>query len=146
VLLDANQRIQRLIQFYNYAAPSGYVDPAPILKEIAALSGLDPSIVRPPQGKAPEPLNVSIRNSEDLMNPLMLALLMKTGQAPTPQELDAAKNLLLAAAVPPSMGGPTSPPAPPSGQAPLEPPVGSTPAWEMAPRINHRSSGSEVAE
>jgi hypothetical protein len=145
VLRDGNRRLQRLIQTYNFAAPSGYVEVEPILKEIIALSGLDPAIVRAPKGKAPEPLNVSIRNAEDLRDPVMLALLMATGQAPSPQHLEAAKALLAAAPLPAGMAaGAPGPPAEAPGPTPLEPPVGSEPAFQMAPRINHRSDGSEL--
>jgi hypothetical protein len=153
IRLDAQQRIQQLMQILDIAGKAPFVNPEPIIREIIELSGLDPAdVMVQPQPKGPEPLNVSIRNREDLNDPLMLALLMKTGQAPTPQELEAAKQLLIAASTPPA---PTAqlPEVDPLGDQlvipgaePLQAPVpfdDARPDWTLAPRINKRRSGGQ---
>jgi len=117
VLLDSNQRLKRLIDFLNFSAKSGWVDVAPILKEIATLSGLDPStVIRPPEPKPPAEPNISLRLTgvEDMMNPLALAFMIKSGQAPPPEMIDAAKKLIEQTVMPP--------PAPvPPGMPPILP-------------------------
>jgi hypothetical protein len=142
VLLDANQRIQRLTQFLNLTAKSGFVNVKPIVEELAALTGLDPAtVVIDPAPRQPDQLNVSIRNYEDVRDPIMLALLMKTGQAPSPQDLEAAKRLIQEA-------GPAPVPVP-GAEAPAAPSVGvgeAFPEWNTMSRINtRRDAGQEVA-
>jgi hypothetical protein len=150
VLLDSEQRIQRLLRVLNMVGKSGYVNPQPIIEEIITLSGLNPSeIVSPPKPKEPEPANLSLRitGAQDIMNPLMLAFLIKSGQAPSPTELDAAKALLIGAGQPPTPpqasqgpGGPGGPPPPPNGQGGA--PGGITEAsvadWNTPPRVTKR--------
>lgn len=113
VLLDANQKISRLDHFLNTYAKSGWVKIQPVLQEIAQLSGLDPNVViQPPEPKPPVEPNISLRLTgvEDLLNPLTLAFLMKSGQAPDVQLIEQAKTLIQQAVVPPQ---------PPPGQDPL---------------------------
>lgn len=148
VLLDANQRIDRLMKVLNMIAQSGYVNVKPIIAEIIELHGLDPAdIMIDPQPKpAPEP-NVSYRFSgvEDLTNPLVIAFLVKSGQAPSPQDLEAAKKILEAVNAPPMPpppplmpGGPPGampgPPAPPEGGPTTLP----RPDWGLAPKVAKR--------
>lgn len=137
VLLDVSQRIQRLTQFLNLTAKSGFVNVKPIVEELAALTGLDPAqVVVDPSPRPPDQLNVSIRNYEDVRDPIMLALLMKTGQAPSPQDLDAAKNLIASA-------GPA--PVPHEGESPAATvAVGDAfPEWNTMSRVNTRRSSEE---
>jgi hypothetical protein len=95
VRLDAEQRIEQLTKALNLTAQSGYVNPKAVIAEIWELSGVDPSkVVIDPQPKAPEPVKVSIGSAEDIINPVMLATLMRTGQAPGPQDIAAAIKLL----------------------------------------------------
>lgn len=148
VLIDANQRLERLVNFINFAAKSGWVDVAPVLKEIATLSGLDPNVViRPPQPKPPVEPNISLRlsGSEDLTNPLIYAMLLKSGQAPTSELIEQAKQAILQGLTPPPnapqgpMAGaqPMMSPAPP----PAPPKVGDAhPNWEAMSRINKRAN------
>ena len=151
VLLDSNQRLKRLVDFVNFTAKSGYLNLEPVLKEIATLSGLDPAVaIRPPQPKPPAEPNISLRISgaEDLMNPLMLALLMPSGQAPKPEMIEAAKKLIelsLMPSVAPQMQGPGVPPMmdggppPVDGSTPPPPAVGEdNPQWASMPRVNQR--------
>ena len=125
VLLDSNQRLQRLMQFINFTAKSGWVNIEPVLREIATLSGLDPAVViQPPQPKAPVEPNISLRltGTEDMMNPLTLGFLIKAGQAPDAETIQKAKKLIEAAVMPPPNAQPM---LGPNGQLL---PAGATPA------------------
>lgn len=114
VLLDSNQRLDRLMKFINFSAKSGWVDIAPVLKEIASLSGLDPNVViKPPQPKPPVEPNISLRltGMADAMTPLGLAFMIKSGQAPSPEMIDQAMQLIAKAVTPPPDAPPNMPPA-----------------------------------
>jgi hypothetical protein len=140
VLLDANQRIARLTQFLNLTAKSGFVNVKPIVEELALLTGLDPaSIVTDPAPRPPDQLNVSIRNYEDVRDPIMLALLMKTGQAPSPQDVAAAQQLIASA-------GPAPIPVDGASPASAGPPVAvgdAFPDWNSMSRVNTRRDAGE---
>lgn len=149
VLLDSNQRISRLNQFMDTYAKSGYVQIEPVLREIAILAGLDPNtVIKAPGPKPPDEPNISLRLSgtEDLMNPLTLAFLLKSGQAPSSDLIDQAKQLIQQAVVTPPdgtqmssgvqpVGGmpllPSGPGAPPPGGPP--PPGGVPPPGSVPP-------------
>lgn len=134
VLLDATQKLSRLSSFVNGFAKSGWVNIEPVLQEIAQLSGLDPNtVIRPPEPKPPVEPNVSIRLTgvEDLLNALSLAMLIKSGQAPSKEQIEQAKELIQQSVVPPpntnlqlqpGQPGPGMAPMLPQGQ-PLAPPV-----------------------
>jgi hypothetical protein len=145
VLLDSNQRLKRLLDFFNFTAKTGWVDMEPVLKEIATLSGLDPNVViRPPQPAPPAEPNISLRmtGTEDMMNPLMLAILMKSGQGPPPELIEQAKKLIEMSVMPPNQQGmvPGQPPVPPAPPEPAPPPVGAAnPEAGLMPKINQRS-------
>ena len=154
VLLDANQKIQRLTQFVNNYAKSGYVNLEPVMREIASLAGLDPNIViQAPGPKPPVEPNISLRLTglEDLLNPLSLAFLIKSGQAPPPQLIEQAKNLIQQAVVPPQppqgppqegQGGPVAPGTPPGAPTPNPPPTApgdANPKMTVMPQVNTRS-------
>lgn len=139
VRLDAEQRIEQLTRALNLTAQSGYVNPKPAIEEIWELSGMDPAkVVIDPQPKTPEPVKVSVSKAEDLMNPLFVACLMRTGQAPTPEDLAAAKKLLTEAGMPMI---PILPPKPEDGRPPseVETPEIQNAGWETAPRIERRA-------
>lgn len=154
VLLDANQRLKKLMDFINFTAKSGWVDIESVLKEIATLSGLDPAVViRPPKPKPPVEPNISLRLTgvEDLLNPLALAHLIKSGQAPTIPQIEKAKELIQVSVAPPPMpmappigpdGLPMEMPPPLPGEPMPEPPppgVGEdNPGWSAMDRINKR--------
>lgn len=131
VLLDAGQRLKRLMDFINFTAKSGWVDVGAVIKEIATLSGLDPNaVVRPPEPSAPVEPNISLRLTglEDLLNPLPLAMMLKSGQAPDPELIEKAKQLIAVATAPPQgmvpegPGGPGTPGMPPPGGPGMMPP------------------------
>lgn len=136
---DADERIEKLTRGLNLTAQSGYVNPKPVISEIWELLGVDPAkVVIDPQPKAPEPVKVSVSKAEDLVNPLFLACLLRTGQAPTPDDIAAAIKMLEMAA----MGGvPLVPPqeSPSGPQGDVEHPKGTNQEWETAPRIERRA-------
>lgn len=175
VLVTAQTRLQQLMQFVNFTAKSGWTNIEPVLKEIATLSGLDPNVViRPPQPPPPPTPTISLRISgaEDMINPLVLGLLMKSGQAPSSEDVQKATQLIQEAltappplAPPGAPGMPGQPPGPgmpgPEGQgpqgpppqgppppvvppAPPPPPVGEAhPDWSALERINKRTDHGE---
>jgi hypothetical protein len=163
VLLDSGQKLSRLNQFVNTYAKSGWINIEPVLQEIATLSGLDPTVViKPPQPKPPVEPNISLRLTgvEDMLNPLALAFLIKSGQAPPPELIEQAKHLIQQAVVPPQPppgqdpnmpgagpggGGSIAPPvlAPPPGTplpSPPPPAIGQAhPQWTAMPQLNKRT-------
>lgn len=150
ILLDSNQRLQRLMQFINFTAKSGWVNIEPVLKEIATLSGLDPSLViQAPEPKPPVEPNISLRltGTEDLLNPMALAFLIKSGQAPDEKLIEQAKQLISLSVTPPPQpvpqlgpDGTVLPPPEPEGlPEPAPEAIGDANAhWSAAPKINQR--------
>lgn len=163
ILLDSEQRIERLMRVLNMVGKSGFVNPKPIIEEIVTLHGLDPAkVMTDPQPPQPELPNISYRFSgEDLSNPVVIAILLHSGQAPSPQDLQAARQLLAEALAPPPMppppgmlpppgapGMPGAPPGPPPGpgEPPPDVPAGPLPApgedvrpgWSPMPRVTKR--------
>jgi hypothetical protein len=135
ILLDANQRVDRLMKFLNLTGKSGFVNPEPIIAEIAALSGIDPALVMTkPQPAPPEQPNFSYRFSgaEDLRDPISMAMLIKSGQAPGPEEMAAAKRLIADSLAPLPMPQVTSEAVP---QAALPPPAEN---WGPMERVTKR--------
>lgn len=157
VLLDSNQRLERLNNFVNHYGKSGWVNLEPVLKEVAQLIGLDPnSVIVAPKPQEPEQPNISLRftGGEDMMNPLLLAFMLKTGQAPDQQLIEKAKELIQQAVVPaqpaqpapggPPMGpgGPIMPGADPNMPMPQPPPTpvgGANPQMTVMPSIQKRA-------
>lgn len=158
VLLDSEQQVQRLLRVLNIVGQAPFVNPQPIIEEILSLSGIDPAkVMVKPDEKRADPVNISVRNAEDLMNPLFLALLVHAGQAPTMEELQEAKTLAMSVMMPPPMpgtggpggpgamqppGGPEGPPSPDGpplgdpGAPPAGPGVGEE--WNAMPRVTKR--------
>ena len=104
VLLDAGQKLSRINQFLNNYGKTGWVDLEPVLSEVATLVGLDPNLViKAPQPKPPVEPNVSLRLTgvEDMLNPLTLGFLIKSGQAPSKEFIEQAKDLIQQAVTPP---------------------------------------------
>lgn len=161
VLLDVGQRVSRLNHFMNTYAKSGWIDVESVLQEIATLHGLDPAkVIRPPQPKPPVEPNISLRLTgvEDLLNPLALAFMIKSGQAPPQEMIEQAKALIQQAVVPPQgmqmpgqvqpLGGlPMLPQGAPGG-APGMPPGGGggaqPPGPPLTPPVGGPPSGSPV--
>lgn len=148
VLVDAKQRLERMNEFLNTYAKSGYVVLEPVLKEIAILSGLDPNtVIKAPEPKPPVEPNISLRftGTEDMSNPLALAFLLKSGQAPEPELIEKAKQLIQLSVVRPAVEGPM-PPGPPVPEGPTDVPptapegVGeANPDLSLLPQISKRA-------
>lgn len=136
---DADEQIERIVKGLNITAQSGYVNPKHPVTQIWELLGQDASkIVIDPEPKAPEPVKVSVSTAEDLINPLFVALLMRTGQAPTPDDVKAAITLLTQAsqgAVP--LVPPQTPTAPQGDN--VERPKATATDWETSGRIERRA-------
>lgn len=150
VLLDANQRYSRLESFWNMTAKSGLVDEVPVLQEMASLIDVDETYVRQPPPKGPEPISVSLRitGAEDLNDPVIVAMLIASGQMPGPAQLEQAKQVIIASkqlpqpqppAGPGGPGGPGGGPGGPGGPVPPAPPQEDLhPEIDMAGRVNKR--------
>jgi hypothetical protein len=146
LLLDANQRLERLDRFLNVYAKTGFVNLEPVLREIATLTGLDPNtVIKAPEPQAPPPPNVSLRLSgqEDMMNPLMLAIYLAQGKPPTPELIQESMKLIQMAVSVPGTVQPGMPPTPPQGgpEAEMPPtPIGeANPEAGVLPKITKRS-------
>ena len=136
LLLDAESRIDQLQRFLNLTAQSGYINPKPVIEEMAELSGLDPTkVVIDPQPKPPEPVSMSINSAEDIMNPLVLGALMRTGQAGSPEDVAAAIK-----AIQQVLAGMVTPPMPtaPGGGVP-SPDAIDQPQFDAMPRVDRRA-------
>lgn len=144
VRLDAQQRIDQLQQVLNLTAQSGFVNPGPIIAEIVELSGLDPSsVVIQPQPKPPEPVKISVSTAADLHDPLVMALLFATHQAPGPDNLQAAFKLEQTATANMTQPIPQPMPAPAPDGGPVPPQGVARPdmahsGWDAAPRLDQR--------
>ena len=135
VRLEADQRIEQLTRALNLTAQSGYVNPKAVIAEIWELSGMDPAkVMQDPQPKPPEPVKVSVSNAMDLHDPLFLALLMRTQQGPTPQDLAAAVKLEQAVSV---VGPPPVTPQPET-ETDIQRPAIAHSGWDAAPRLDRR--------
>ncbi len=135
IMLDAGSRIKQLMTFLNMTVKSGFIDPMPIIVELAELSGLDPNeVVKPPTPKEP-PANISFRMSgkDDLINPMVVAMLIASGQAPSPQQIEQAKQLLASTQLPPQPQMPGAPPPSGPGGPPGTPPAPGQPPPAGAP-------------
>ena len=155
IVLDTQAQLQRYSQFLNLTAKSGFVNPMPIIARMAELSGLDPAeIMVQPQSKKPDEPNISYRFSskDDIINPVVFAILKKAGMAPSREEIDEAKRLLMgsveppppeAPPAPPGAGGPGAPGAhPPASGAPGShptPQADAHPDWHLASKVAKRS-------
>jgi hypothetical protein len=158
IVLDSQQRVQRLIQFLNFAGKSGVIDPASVIAEIAELSGLDPaSVMKKPEPPPPEEPNISYRFSgkDDLTNVVVMSMLVESKKAPSPESIQTAQKILLTAAqtpiapppAPPGMEGPPIPGGPPEGGGPPggdpggPPPMlgDANPEWTLPEKISKRT-------
>ena len=157
IMLDVGSRLDRIFKFINMTVKSGYVNPKPLILEACELSGFDPTeIVVDPKPPKPDDPSLSYRftGKEDLMNPVVLAFLLKQ-KAITPDDLEAAKAVLEAMQQPskpkpptpapgalahPQVAGPGHPGAaghpPPAAPGPTE---DQRPGWGLASKVAKRS-------
>lgn len=156
VLLDADQRVDKLMKLLNLTGKSGFVNPEPLIQEIVALHGVDPAkVMTKPNPPPPDQPHITYSfKGEDMLNPVVIAILMRAGQAPTQQELTQAMNLLKAVMQPtiPGMGtnvpnagmelsqsgAPEQPPHGNVGPVGQPPPADTRPGWTPMPRLTKR--------
>lgn len=152
VRVDAQELVQQLTSTLNVTAQSGFINPKPLIKKILEANGLDPmEVLVDPQPKGPEPPKISYSfKGEDLFNPVVLAIIAKSGQAPTAEELEAGKLMALAMQTPLAPKLPTAgaPPAAAAGEVPAggempptqnpQVPEKAFPEYESSPRVNTR--------
>lgn len=110
VRMDPAYVLQQLRETLNLTAQSPFLNPKRLIQRILEQQGEDPAehIVEP-KPKSPEPLNVSLRLDGDaILNPMNYAMLVKTNQAPSPEELEAAIAVIkkVRAVMGPTMGMP----------------------------------------
>jgi len=164
IVQSSEQRIKKLTEFLNIAVKSGFVNPEPLIAEIAELSGVDPAkVMVKPNPPNPDMPNLSFRftGKDDMQNALVVALLQKAGLAPSPDDIKKAQEILLMAAQAPSSMPAPAPQGMPDGAAaapagapggvpptPGEPVVGVTtpqggldahPQWHLADKVAKRS-------
>jgi hypothetical protein len=96
VLLDANQRIDKLMKYLNLVGKSGFVNPKSIIEEITELHDLDPATtIIDPEPPKDEPPKMSFAfKGEDMINPIAVALVLNGGKPPTPEDIQAAIKLI----------------------------------------------------
>lgn len=164
LLLDVNQKLERIDAFINKYAKSGWVNLESVMKEVALLSGLNPNVaIKAPTPKPPVEPNISLRltGAEDMSNPLMLAFMLKSGQAPSAELIAQAKELIQLAVtlvppappvplgpdgqpLPPGPPGPPMPPGPGPVPMPAPPAVGeANPQMAAMPTVDKRSEGGQ---
>jgi hypothetical protein len=168
IVLDVSQQIERRVKFLNFAGKSGLIDPSSVMAEIAELSGLDPKkVMKKPEPPPPEPPNMSYRFSgkDDLINPMVVALLVSQGKAPSPEDIQTAQKILAAAAMPATPPPPPGseglpglgPGGPPEGDGPPElvpgggpgpggpmPMTNANPAWTLPDKIAKRAGDGDI--
>ena len=146
VLLDSQQRIDRLTKTLNITGQSGFINPEPIIREIIELSGLDPAeVMTKPNPKPADQPSITMRFSgAEILNPIVLAMLVQSGQGPSPEAMEAAKKMLASVGLPPGglpLADPNAQPEPGADgeSAPPTPPLdGGNPDWQSMPRVQKR--------
>lgn len=131
--VDLTTRQANIVKVYNLLANSPSVNRSALEREIIELHGLDPKkIEAEPKEPAPDKPNVSYRfGGEDLLNPLAVAILQKSGVNITPDEIKAAA-LMVKDAIAQMREAQLPPPAPPTGGGP---PPGVVPPGQQPPAV-----------
>lgn len=144
IMLDVNQQIDRLTKLLNITAQSGLVDVAQLIAEIAELSGKDPAtLMKKPEPPAPQEATMSFRftGKEDLWNPVVMGLLVKNKQAPSPEDMATAEKILQAAAAGVAAVAPPQALQPkPEAPTPTNGEPNSTEDYGLAPKVAQRSA------
>jgi len=125
--LDVNQKRNEALNLYKLLRKDPLINPTGLVQELLELHGLDPSKgmakQEPPK---PEPPKISYSfKGEDLMNPLVVAVMQKGPTPITAQDIAAAQQLLASvSALPQPMGEqplPGGEPQEPTGASPEHP-------------------------
>lgn len=149
VLLDASQKADNLADLLDLTGKSGFVNPKPLIEDIFRFRGVDPTgVVIDPQPPKPEEPNISYRfgGIQDLNDPVVMAMLVGAGKAPTPENLAAAIQILQAAhgavaagLVPPPPVAESNPDGDPGPQRPGD----NNPEWGTMTRVKKRSDSEK---
>lgn len=117
--LDIDVRIARALKLYNLAANSPSIRRQAIEKELIELMGFDPAKVQMEPTPGTDKPNWSQRlDGADLMNPIALAIMLKSsGIKLLPEEIAEAQKIILSASTP----APTAVAAPPPPAQPGNP-------------------------
>jgi len=136
IAVDTQTQIKRITQYLNITAKSGFVQVKPLIVKLTELHGLDPSeyVTDPkPHPAKPASMSFSFKGKDDLNNPMVVALLARNQQLPSPEEIDLAKEIILKL----QMGVPMKPPQKPGmpGQPPRPgmPPMPARPGLPPGP-------------
>lgn len=150
VLVSPADRYAQLSNHLNLVGQSGLIDTTPIIAEMNELVQLDNTLVmQKPAEKGPAEANLSFRFSgkEDLYNPMVLAFLQHTKQAPTAEEIKQAQELLkmMTASTLTGESMPVDPAAePPEGSIPNPQDGPANPDWTLTDKIAKRGRDMEA--
>jgi hypothetical protein len=127
--VDIGQRRTELQKMFTHVRQDSMVNAEPLLREWFTLNGFDPAqcVVKPqPQPDKPN-IGYSFKG-EDLINPIAVAVMMKSGMQVSPEEIKAAKQMIIDA-----MGDPL--PVEPPPPTPVAPGAPGQPAHEGTPPV-----------
>jgi hypothetical protein len=94
--IDPTVRIDRILKLYNLAANDPTINREALTRQLVEAYGMDPSVVMkeapPPKD---EPPNISYRFSgEDMLNPMVVATMMKANPDLGPDQIKAAAAMI----------------------------------------------------
>ena len=140
VLLSAGQRTERLMNIINTFGKSGMINPQSLIDEVLSLADIDPAtvMVEPKEPPKDQPKISYNFKGEDLNNPMVVAVLVEGGMAPSIESLEAAKKMMMAVQIPPAAPPPDPNAAPPAPAGPDTTMQDARPDWQMVDRINQR--------
>lgn len=127
--LDVNQKRNEALNLYKLLRKDPLINPTGLVQELLELHGLDPAkSLAPPAPPQPEKPKVSYSfKGEDMVNPMVVAIMQKSDTPITAQDIQAAQQLLASVAAPvaPPMGQPLPQGTPegPTGASPEHPGV-----------------------
>lgn len=127
--IDTDAKIQHGLRVLNLLGNSPTFRREAMEAEVIALMGFDPQkFTRQPEQKGPDPASISFRfSTEDMLNPMSVALLLKYGYDIGPQDIQAAAAMIkdavatMAGLPMPSQQQPPQGLPPPSDGIPLQP-------------------------
>lgn len=146
--LDVTQERNQALNLYKLLRKDPLINPTGLVQQLLEVHGLDPAKgMAPQEPPKPEPAKVSYSfKGEDLVNPLVVAVMQKGPTPITAEDIQAAQKLLESVATPPQpqMALPGGEPTPPSGPTGANPEHPGTP--EVVPELDRRfvKSGTSV--
>ena len=131
--IDMSQKRQEKLAVYKIGRRDSLINPAPLVADLMETFGYDPTeIMAPPQPPPPDKGNFRFSfKGEDMTNPIVLAIVLKGDPQITPNDIEAAKQLLNDVGFPPvaalpqhGTSGTPAQGAPPPGPPGMTPPMG----------------------